>query len=500
MGKKMLKKNNVSNILYIFIFGVLVLWSVIPLLRSSLPMDTQEALIWGKYCIFGTTKHPPFSGWLAYPFYTLLNKTDFSMYFLSQLCVACGIIYIYKLAKCFLNEQKAVFAALLQYGIIYYHFSAVEYNVNVVSIALWPMAAYYFWQAYNENKWKDWLLFAACVGINLLNKYVSVMMLISLAIFILADKGIIKQLKNTKVYIAGLLVLLIIAPHIYWLWQHDFVSWNYIASRSSSGKINSVWRHLIYPTKFVFAQILFAAPALITYFVIYMKNKHYNNEITQTKDKRKSLFIAITAVAPVLIFAFVSLCSGSALKSMWGFPCLYMWGIALFYFLPLDWQKTQKQLFIGFMCVWISLFSIAYILQCLLTTSPRFTTNVREFTANMENIWNKKFNTQPLKYVGSDVWYADMVSLYAAHEVKPMIWLSPRNNPWFDEKDFLSSGALLIASDENEYEAYKNKYGARITPPQRKIIEFKNYFGKIKKKEILYGFLLPQEFGSNEKK
>ena len=54
----------------LFLFFNLMLWSVVPLLRLSLPMDTQEAIVWGKYSLLGTTKHPPFSGIIAYYFYS----------------------------------------------------------------------------------------------------------------------------------------------------------------------------------------------------------------------------------------------------------------------------------------------------------------------------------------------------------------------------------------------------------------------------------------------
>lgn len=465
----------------------LVLFSIVPLLRLSLPMDTQEAMIWGKYCLWGTTKHPPFSGWLAYDFYKLLGSWDGAMYILSQLCVACGIFYVYKLARCFFDENKAAMAAMLQFGVIYYHFSAVEYNVNVLSVALWPMCAYYFWQAYNENKLKDWLLFGFLTGINLLNKYVSSLLIVSLVIFVLADKGVWRLAKNIKVYAAVLLAFVILAPHLWWMYHTDFETLNYFASRS--GKDSLVfWGHLVYPLKFLLAQILFATAMLLTYFLFYRGAEKEKNQ----GSRREKLFIIIAALAPLGLFALTSVISGNALKSMWGFPCLFMWGIALTYFWPLkigeNIQKKLPKIMVG----WVTLFALVYAVQCLLTTSQRFATDVRGFAAVMEQKW-QKHTKRPLEYVASDVWYADMLALYGSHEIKPMIWMNPRFNPWFDAADFHKKGALVIASEANEYGAYKQIYGKDITPPQKMTVEFKNYFGKTKTKEILYGFYLPKE-------
>lgn len=460
-----------------------ILFSIVPLLRFSLPMDTQEAIVWGKYCLWGTTKHPPFSGWLAYGFYKLFASWDGAMYILSQLCVACGILYIYKLARCFLDENKALMAAILQFGIIYYHFSAVEFNVNVVSVALWPMCAFYFIQAYKQDKLKDWLLFGFWVGVNLLNKYVSSLLFASLVIFVFADRGVLRLLKNFKVYMASIVAVMVITPHLIWMYQNDFETLNYFSSRSSAGA-NVWWGHIVYPLKFITAQILFAAPTLLTYVLIYRKDRE-NNNIEKHTD---TLFVLVMSIAPVCLFAFTSLISGHALKSMWGFPCLFMWSVAILYFYPI---KCNKKLPI-IMGVWVSLFAIGYAIQCMVTTSPRFTTDVKNFAGKMEDNWHE-YTNRPLEYVGADVWYADILTLYGSHEIKPMIWLKPKSNPWFDVNDFKEKGALIITENEAEYGMYKQIGGENVTIPRKMTVEFKNYFGKTKLKEIVYGFYLPEE-------
>ena len=92
------------------------------------------------------------------------------------------------------------------------------------------------------------------------------------------------------------------------------------------------------------------------------------------------------------------------------------------------------------------------------------------------------------------------MALYASHEIKPMIWMRPKNNPWFDKADFEQKGALLIATDEGEYAQYKQLYSATVSAPQKMTLEFKNYFGKTKTKEVLYGFYEPWEVENAEEK
>ena len=483
-----------KKFVYLLIFSFAV-WSLVPMLRLSLSMDTQEAIVWGKYCQWGTTKHPPFSGWIAYAWYVLFGHGDNAMYALSQIFVTLGVVYIYKLARCFLNRLRAILATALQFGIIYYGYSTPEFNVNVISVGLWPMCAYYFWRGYTQNKWRDWLLFGILVGLNLLNKYVGAMLLIALGFFVISDRNIIKLIKNIKVYIAATVVILLLAPHVWWLWQNDFEAFKYISQRNHGGSITSFWGHFVYPLKFVMAQILFALPALLTFACFWQHHK--SDDFTGTSTQ--SRFICCTALLPAATFALICLLSGNAAKSMWGFPCLFMWGTALFYFLPFNVDEKVAGRFLNVMFVWVTLFALAYGVQCVVTTSQRYRTDVQSVAASLEQKWAERTD-KPLKYTGADVWFGDIMALYASHEIKPMIWMSPKNNPWFDKADFEQSGALLIATDNGEYASYRARYGAAVSTPQKMTLEFTNYFGKTKEKEILYGFYTPWEVENAEEK
>lgn len=468
----------------LFLFVNLLLWSLMPLLRESLPMDTQEAVVWGKYCIFGTTKHPPFSGIIAYIFYTLSGGTDGVMYFLSQLFVLCGVVYIYKLAKLFTGETKAVLAAMLQFGVIYYNFSSVEFNVNVISLTLWPACAYHFWRAYQQNRWCDWIVFGVFAGINLLNKYVAGLQLLAFGVFVLYDKEARRILRNGRAYVAALCGIAVIAPHIWWLYENNFEMLNYIAFRNTGTKtMESEWRHILYPLKFLGGQLLFAAAALLSYGIFYRRSDSAEQSIPVSAKK----FLLLAGFLPLAVFTLISLLAGTPLKSMWGFPCLYLTGILLVMFFPQKITETRAIKLFDTMAAWSFLFAFAYGMQCLLTTSVRFRTDCPQLVEELEEKW-AEHTGKPLEYVASDVWYADMFSLYGSHEIKPMIWMSPESNPWFSKADFERKGAMIVTSNLPEYEGYRKKYGAAVSEPVRMEFTTSNYFGKTKTRELFYGF------------
>lgn len=64
-----------EKIFIIFLILHLVVWSTICLIRQIMPIDAMECVYWGSFADFGTNKHPPLAGWMAYFVYNLFHKT-----------------------------------------------------------------------------------------------------------------------------------------------------------------------------------------------------------------------------------------------------------------------------------------------------------------------------------------------------------------------------------------------------------------------------------------
>ena len=462
-----------------FLISALV-WAIVPMLRHSLPLDTQEALVWGKYCLWGTTKHPPLSGWVAWFFYNLVGKTDVLFYALSPLCVLAGLLGIYKLAKCFLPPMSALMATAFQLGVIFYTFSAVEFNVNVISLALWPWTAYFFWQAYEKDKLKNWILLGIFMALNILNKYVGSVLGIAFVAFVICNKKAWRLFKNPKAYLSVIVCVLLLFPHLMWLYDNNFEMLNYIESRNNTGKIKSLARHLIYPVKFLLAQVLFVLPAALTFWLVARKT--HKTRLPQNKEKE--VFLLCMGIIPTAFWMISSFISGNALKDMWNFPSLFAWGICVFYFFPREWTSIKCQKYAKVMLGWSLAFALGYAGQCLITPSERFHSDCPKIVTDLEAKWHEKTG-KTLEYVAGNIWFSDMMALYG--KSKPMIWMKPRSNPWFNASDFYQKGALVVAENMGEYQKFKNEYGDAMTNPEVIKMVYKSPLGKKKKKDIVWG-------------
>ena len=79
-----------------------------------------------------------------------------------------------------------------------------------------------------------------------------------------------------------------------------------------------------------------------------------------------------------------------------------------------------------------------------------------------------------------------MFALYGKN-IKPIYWFDIERNPAIPPKA-AKQQILVVANDEYEYNLYAQKYGDKLSAPAKLPIEISNYFGKVKQKELYYGF------------
>lgn len=473
-----------NKTLVLFLIIHFAVWSVLPLLRTSLPMDSIEAITWGWLCDFGTNKHPPLSGYMAYWFYMLFNQTPYTIYALSQLCVLVGFIYIFKLACRFMDEEKATLAVMLLEGVIYYGYSAPEFNVNVVSLALWPATAYYFYRGIVKGKNMDWALMGLFAGLNVLNKYVSGILLLCMCCFMLFDGKARQRFKQFGPYLAAFVGVAVVLPHAVWLYEHDFFTLGYFIDRGGKAGFDNmpILRHVVYPLKFFGAQVLFGLGAVLIYAFGFRKAPRRLAHVGSFERR----FLFWLGLAPLLMMTLISLLGGIKLKSMWGFPVLYLLGFWLLFSSPRLVTEAVRRQTVYATYFMMFLMAIAYFCTVYFNKGDKMHLHPVEYAYQMKNAWEDETGGKPLKYVLGDVWWADNVALFAPTRPKPVIWGDPSRNPWIDLKDLQARGGLVVTSDLFMYNSIRERLSNVSDPIPTEII-IRSPSGKVKFKTIYHG-------------
>jgi len=407
-----LKEKNVNNILILFLFIHLLIWTVLPsLVNNNLPLDTIEALAWGGNLEWGYYKHPPLSAWVVEFFYQGFGNQDWVYYFVSQLFVVSTFFIIFKFSEDFFeNKILSLISVLLLEGIYFYNFTTTEFNVNICQLPFWALTVHYCWKGFKDNNNLSWIAFGVFAGLGVLSKYLFFYLLISLAIFIIYN--VIKKRINYLFLISIISFLLVVILHFSWLINNDFTTIRYALWRS--GTINSDFMNHIYnPIIFIINQIGILIPFFIMVFLIIKK---FKIKINYT-DKR-IFFLILINILPILFMFLTSLLTGSKIKTMWMTPFYLFFGVFIIYVFKNSLNlKKINNLFLTFLFLFI-LSPFLYFLSSSFYSSSRMEimgSNYpgKKVAKTVQMQWDKNFSDAIKIVVGrgwTNEWYAGNLS------------------------------------------------------------------------------------------
>ncbi|MBR6126360.1 glycosyltransferase family 39 protein [bacterium] len=488
-------EENKGKLFYLFLFLNAFFWTLLESFRNIIGNDALEAISWGELISFGTNKHPPMSGWLAGGIYNLFGQSDIAIYLLGQICILVGFIFLYKLAKFFLTEEKAICSTLVLSSCYYFTYVAFyeNFNCNFLSMALWPMIAYYYYKSIKEDKLRDWILFGIAAAFGVLTKYQVIFLYLALFLHLLLCER--KQFKKKGMYAAIGAGFLVILPHVIWLFQHEFFSFIYMAERTEVGANNTPqflikYGRVVFPIKFYLDQLLSVASCIGLYLLLAWQAG--NIKFLKTEgEKSEKIFILSIGLLPILMQGGIALISNSRIQGMWGSMMVSFAGLLLFYFFPIEFNKNTfkfcLKLAYVFMFGWLIAMAIFLQCQAKLHMSFPYQTILPEF----DRMWAEKTNNAELKYVGGDINYAFKFRNYGSNHPRVILETFGYKNPWVNHEDVLKSGAIIIGRKEadvarnvrdliillpEKYEITPYKYEFKIKSKFKKTKKFKFYY------------------------
>ena len=250
----MLIKKKITNTFYLFLVIHLILWTLIPSISNqNLPLDTIEALAWGSNLEWGYIKHPPFSAYVANFFYLIFRSNDWAYYLLSQICVIISFYFVWELSKNFFTDKKlALLSILILETIIFFNYTTPEFNVYVCQLPLKAGTVFFFWKAINNTKIYNWILTGLFSALGILTHYSFVFLILSLFLFFFLFLK--KNREIMKGFIISFLVfLIVIFPHIIWVFENNFETINYALKRTGVENKDLI-NHILNPISFLFKQ------------------------------------------------------------------------------------------------------------------------------------------------------------------------------------------------------------------------------------------------------
>ena len=418
-----LKFNNQEKLFYIFLTTHLFIWTIIPTVtNNNLPLDTIEALAWGSNLDWGFTKHPPMSAFFVEFFYKIFGSQDWSYYFLSQIFVIFSFFIVFKLSKEILNNRTlSFFSVLLLEGIYFYNFTTPEFNVNVCQLPFWALTVYFSWKIFNQKRLdtKDFILLGIFSALGFLSKYLFIYLLISLILLFIYLVYFLKDRKFDFKYLISIEVFLVLLiPHIIWLFNNEFITLTYGLERAGVENPNII-DHLKFPVIFLIKQIAILIPFLILIFLLIKKIKINLN----TKDKNL-IFLIFINLMPIILMFITSLLFGSKIRTMWMTPFYLFFGLLFIYIFEkqININKT-KNFFIGFLFLFL-ISPISYAGVSIINENKRTDYPGKQIAEKVQKQWNKDFD-EPINVVLGNEWEAGNLSY---HLKSRPVWEGKINN------------------------------------------------------------------------
>jgi 4-amino-4-deoxy-L-arabinose transferase-like glycosyltransferase len=425
----------------------LAVWTALPsLLYPNLPLDLIEALTYGREWQLGYDKLPPLPWWLVESVHRTIGA-DWAYYALAQLAVVTAFALVWVTARPLVGAAGALVAVLIVDGLHYFQYTAAKFNHDVIQLPLWALAGYAFHATLKRGRLLDWALLGLAIGGAVWAKYFVAVLAAPLALFLLADRDARKSLMTPGPWLALALALAVMAPHLVWLVQNDFLPFAYASARSV--KPRGLFDHLLYPGAFAVGQFVFLLPALLIALPLFKPTRQA--PVAATADAFDRRIVALITFGPAATLLAIMVLTGRGAVAMWGYPLWLFLGL----WLVLKARSAVDRLRLKWIVpLWAAVFVLlaaAFIVNYAVL--PRYDHRYRavfypgdklaaELSAKFRALTGK-----PLTYVVGTMWDGGNVAHYSPEHPRVLIDGSPRRAPWIDVGDLIARGAVVVWTD-----------------------------------------------------
>ena len=206
--------------------------------------DNAEAFAWGRQFLGGYGRHPPLTGWIAGTWYSVLPASDWASYLFSRVMVFVSLAGIWLLERRALDIRRAalVVLAMMLYP-LFIGAKSDRYNNYQVLLALMPLLFWAFLEAYEKRTAAWGALLGLIGGAAAMTIYSAALGIGAVGLAAIVHPGRGRFFASPAPYVAVLVFLLVLAPHLIWLVQHDFPPLHWAGSQLGTGtELRDTWR------------------------------------------------------------------------------------------------------------------------------------------------------------------------------------------------------------------------------------------------------------------
>jgi dolichyl-phosphate-mannose-protein mannosyltransferase len=286
-------------------------------------------------------------------------------------------------------------------------------------------------------------LLGTALGAAFWAKYFVVILGAPLLLFMLIDPRARRCFATPGPYVAAAVCLVIISPHLIWLYQNDWLPLGYAEARAKAS--NGLLDHLTHPGLFALGQLFWLLPALVIALPLF--GRPYERDATAADDYDRRI-LALLAFGPAMTLIAVSAFTGRGLITMWGYPIWLFLGPWIVVSVS---SRVDRACLARLAGVWgavTALYAASFVAQYAVL--PYLDHRYRAVLFPGEQLAEEisaRFHAQtgsPLAYVVGTMWLGGNIGHYSADHPRTLIDGDPRRAPWIDLRDLAASGGVAV--------------------------------------------------------
>ena len=417
----------------------------------DVPGDMVQDYVWGIEWQAGYSAHPPLFAWVSAAWFGLMPRTDLAYYALSALNAAAGLAGVAALARRFLPAESASFAALALAVSPLYANLAIDFNANAILLSVWPWTVLFFVAFMQDGRRRDAAACGALAALSLLGKYFSVVLVCALLLAALVVPQWRHRLRGVGPWLALGVAAALLAPHVLWMFEHDFSTLRFASMRSSGGHLSSLLRLGHY----VLAQAAYLSPCLL--FLVW----------SVPKGQRRAAAAAIGGAlwrpgrqpelwwltwAPMFVVVAIVLVRRTPMASVWGmaqwFAVTPLWLAAL---RDVGIAPRTRWLHRALPVLWAAVVAVsaAVGLAQARHDSEEASAPRAELAKAASALWLER-TRRPLTWIGGPFREAGSIAFYGPGRTRWWNPGAPETSPWASTVVLHRDGSLLVCPEADD--------------------------------------------------
>jgi 4-amino-4-deoxy-L-arabinose transferase-like glycosyltransferase len=437
--------------------------------------DNAEAYAWGRQFLGGYGRHPPLTGWIAGIWYSVFPASDWASYLLSRVMTFVSLAGIFLLARRALDARRAalIVLALMLYP-LFIGAKSDRYNNYQVLLALLPLLIWAFLNAYEKGTAGSGALLGLLGGAAAMTIYSAALTLGAIGLAAIVHPWRRKFFGSPAPYVAVLVFLAAISPHLIWLVQHNFPPLHWVGDQLNTGvEPKDTWRMVRHETGLIAIPVLVAALALLPW--------HTQPADQSPARKPGAILVPIIAVVLVCVPILVAIPLHVRLKNEWGDALFFIVPVALLALAP--WLAVRRRA----VARTATVAAVATALQVVVSPFYALATFMdrpnrdafaptSELAREVTRLWRARFST-PLPIVVATFDLAAPVAFYSPDHPRmfadspdpPRIFAAdqPEFSPWIDYPADLRRNGFVGICDDGQTDCLD--YLARLDPHAEKL-------------------------------